>query len=501
MNLLALLPFIDQAQATGGVDCEVTSITQDSRQAGPGVAFFAIRGQAADGHDYIPNAIKAGSPVIFAETDILDEHTGAWVRVKDARLAYGQAAAALHAHPALQLKLAGVTGTNGKSTIALLLQHLMGGRRVGLIGTIGYQVGDGTVRTSNRTTPDAYELQGLLSEMVSNGCNAAAMEVSSHALHQHRVAGIEFDCAIFTNLTQDHLDYHRSMEEYFQAKALFATLLGQQLEKKKPCLVVNMDDPYGKRLVEMCAKQNRGVRVLTYGSSYNADYRFTDISSTMLVTQFTLEHKGRQFLVKVPLLGKFNIYNVLACVAAMHGMGYNLRATIEALPDLPQVPGRMESVGKQRDFKVIVDYAHTPDALDNALKTLRGLSPRRLITVFGCGGGRDRTKRPLMAAAAEQYSDQLILTSDNPRDEDPEQILQDMVRGLSGRVPAVSILDRELAIAHAIEHSRRGDIILIAGKGHEKEQIFANGEKVPFDDVRVASAYIKELQQSQADQK
>jgi UDP-N-acetylmuramoyl-L-alanyl-D-glutamate--2,6-diaminopimelate ligase len=486
MNLLQLTKHFYHPRVSGPVDGTITSITNDSRQAGPGVLFFALEGQEVDGHDFIPQALANGAAGIVAESDVPDGHLGAWVQVKDSHLAYGTAAAALADHPAQQLKLVGVTGTNGKSTIALLLKHLMG-QRIGLIGTISYDVGDGSPRPATRTTPEAKELQSLLSAMRDNGCQGAAMEVSSHALHQHRVAGVEFDCAIFTNLTQDHLDYHQTMEAYYQAKAQFPEMLLQQTVKKRPCLVVNYDDPYGRRMFE---EYRNKLKVVTYGSGYGSDYRFTDVAMTIQGTQFTLEHKGRQFLVKIPLLGRFNIYNVLAVVAAMHGTGYNLRETVSQLSGLPQVPGRMEIVGRQKNFRVLVDYAHTPDALENALRTLQGLRPRRLITVFGCGGGRDRGKRPAMGRVAEQYSSIIITTSDNPRGEDPEQILRDIGTGLTGKVPATSIVDREMAIETAIEASRDGDIILIAGKGHEKEQVFAD-HTVPFDDVRIAVKYLK----------
>jgi UDP-N-acetylmuramoyl-L-alanyl-D-glutamate--2,6-diaminopimelate ligase len=479
----------------GSLDGVVTAVTSDSRKVVPGTVFFALKGVEADGHDFIPQAIAAGATAIVAEVGMPPMHSGGWAQVADARLAYGSAAAALAGFPALGLQVAGVTGTNGKSTIALLLRYLLGGMRVGMLGTIRYEVGgDGPVPAS-RTTPEAGELQSLFQQMRDNGCKACTMEVSSHALHQHRVAGVEFDAAIFTNLTQDHLDYHGTMENYYQAKASFAKLLLEQKTKTKPVLVTNYDDPYGKRLY---GEYKNKLKVVSYGSGFGSDYRFTDVAMTIQGTQFTLEYQGRQMFVKTPLLGRFNIYNVLAAVAAAHGMGYNLRETLTLLPNLPQVPGRMESVGKQKGFRVLVDYAHTPDALENALKTIKGLGPRRIITVFGCGGSRDRAKRPLMGNIAEQYSDVVLTTSDNPRKEDPQQILADIARGITGRVPHRAIESREEAIETAIAAARDGDVILIAGKGHEKKQVFADHE-VDFDDCKVAAKYLKSKAQARLD--
>jgi UDP-N-acetylmuramoyl-L-alanyl-D-glutamate--2,6-diaminopimelate ligase len=278
------------------------------------------------------------------------------------------------------------------------------------------------------------------------------------------------------------------MDAYFEAKAMFGDHLLHQKTKRRPVFVINLDDPYGKRLAERFDGKN--IKVLTYGGGFGADYRFTDLQNTIQGTQFTMEHKGRSFLVRIPLLGRFNVYNCLAAIAAIHGMGYNLRETVANMANIPQVPGRMQSVGRQRNFKVLVDYAHTPDAMENALKTVKELGPRRIVTVFGCGGSRDKTKRPLMAAAAESFSNVLILTSDNPRQEDPESIIRDIASGLSGTVPCVAITDRDEAIRHAIESARDGDVILIAGKGHETQQVFAD-RTIEFDDVRVASRHLK----------
>jgi len=312
------------------------------------------------------------------------------------------------------------------------------------------------------------------------------MEVSSHALDQHRVSGIEFDAAVFTNLTQDHLDYHGTMEDYFLAKAkLFEHLQGQR-EKRRATGIVNFDDPSGRRLAALCRDK---LRVVTFGVGFGADFRIGDIQTTMAGSSFTLEVKGRTFLVRLPLIGRFNVFNAVGALAAVNAMDFNLRETVGNLMKSPQVPGRMQSVGTQKSFRVFVDYAHTPDALENALRTLRGLQPARIITVFGCGGDRDAKKRPLMGAAAGELSDIAILTSDNPRSEDPEKILGDIAAGMS-RGNHIKITDRDEAIGQAIELAGEGDIVLIAGKGHEAEQVFAD-RTVPFDDVRVAATHLK----------
>ena len=310
------------------------------------------------------------------------------------------------------------------------------------------------------------------------------MEVSSHAIVQNRVRNIEFDAAAFTNLTQDHLDYHGSMDAYFEAKAgLFEALAGQK--SKKGRAIVNLDDRYGQRLVDQFSKR---LKILTFGRSVHAEFRASAVRQEMNGTTFTLEARGKSYLVRLPLIGLFNVYNALAAIAATVTCGVEMRAAINALAVAPQVPGRLERVASKRNFQVFVDYAHTDDALKNVLRTLRELNPSHLITVCGCGGDRDRAKRPLMAAAAAELSDHVIITSDNPRSENPEDILKDMQTGLRGRAHE-KITDRETAIRRAIELVGPGGIVLIAGKGHEKFQEFADS-KIPFDDVAVADRAI-----------
>jgi UDP-N-acetylmuramoyl-L-alanyl-D-glutamate--2,6-diaminopimelate ligase len=335
-----------------------------------------------------------------------------------------------------------------------------------------------------RTTPESIDLQEMFARMLDAGSRAVAMEVSSHALVQKRVRGIAFDAAVFTNLTQDHLDYHPSMDAYFDAKASLFDSLATQTAKRGRA-IINADDRYGHLLLERLAK---GVRTVTFGRGVGADFRASAIRFDGAGTVFRLDAKGKSFLVRMPLIGLFNVYNALAALAAATNCGVELRAAIAALASAPQVPGRLERVPAKRNFHVFVDYAHTDDALRNVLRTLKELNPPRLITVFGCGGDRDKMKRPLMAAASEELSDWTVLTSDNPRSEDPDAILADVEAGMR-RARFDKIPEREAAIRHAIDLAEPGDIVLIAGKGHETYQEFAD-RRIAFDDVEVAGKAI-----------
>ncbi len=482
-HLLAATAVIDNQ---ADPQLRVESLCYDSRKVGKGSVFFALRGAKSDGGEFIAQAADRGAIAIVS-----DAASAAcalpFIRVPDPRRAMAEMAAAFYGNPAASLKVMGVTGTNGKTTTAFLVKHLLdeAQRRCGLIGTVKYAIGD-TEIDAPRTTPESIDLQDILAQIRDAGGKSVAMEVSSHALVQHRADAIEFDAAVFTNLTQDHLDYHKTMEEYFEAKTiLFAGLSGQK--KKKGKAIINNDDRYGRFLLDRFAKT---TSVITYGQGVHADFRATDIKFDASGSTYHLEAKGRSYLVRLPLIGSFNIYNSLAALAAASAMGVELRAAVAAMARAPQVPGRLERVPAKRNFQIFVDYAHTDDALRNVLKTLRELHPKRLIVIFGCGGDRDRAKRPLMAKAAEEFADWTIITSDNPRTEDPLRILADVKRGLRGN-RYEEIPDREAAIKKAVEIAGPGDIVLIAGKGHEKYQEFAD-KKVPFDDVTVAGWYLSE---------
>jgi UDP-N-acetylmuramoyl-L-alanyl-D-glutamate--2,6-diaminopimelate ligase len=468
----------------GLADPEITSLCYDSRRVAPGSLFFALPGEKADGAEFVQQAVANGATAVVAGAYIADAGCPV-VQVPDARAVMADIAAAFHGHPDRSMKCAGVTGTNGKTTTAFLIKHLLDSAslRCGLIGTVKYVVG-GEEIPAPRTTPESVDLQDLLAGMRDAGGRAVAMEVSSHALVQKRVRGIAFDAAVFTNLTQDHLDFHRTMEAYFDAKSLFFEALAAQTSKKGRA-IINADSRYGRQLIERLGKQ---LKVQTFGQGVGADFRASAIRFDAAGATFQLDARRKSFLVRMPMIGLFNIYNALGALASAAACGVELRAAVAALATAPQVPGRLERVPAKRNFQVYVDYAHTDDALRNVLRTLRELKPARLITVFGCGGDRDRAKRPLMAAAAEELSDWTVITSDNPRREDPEAILRDVESGLHGS-RYEKITDREAAIQHAIGLAQSGDIVLIAGKGHENYQEFAD-RRVPFDDVAAAGQAI-----------
>ncbi|MEX1009944.1 MAG: UDP-N-acetylmuramoyl-L-alanyl-D-glutamate--2,6-diaminopimelate ligase [Chthoniobacterales bacterium] len=483
----------EPVKVTGPADREITAMTHDSRQVGPGALFVALPSvtpgrageAAAGGANFILEAVEKGAAAVITSSD-LEIPRATMIRVTDPRVALSAAAATFYCHPSLQLQTAGVTGTNGKTTVAFLLKHLLdvAERPCGLISTVRYIIGPRELPAS-RTTPEADEVQGLLREMRDVNCRAAVMEVSSHGLEQDRVRDVEFDAAIFTNLTQDHLDYHETMDAYFSAKSrLFEQLAAQP--HKRGTAVVNIDDRYGRRLLDGCGPR---VKTITYGQSSNAMFRAADLRTEPHGMQYTLHAVGRSYLVRLPLFGAFNVYNSLAALAAMHALGHEVRKSVDALKDAPQVPGRLELVPGSKALRVFVDYAHTPDALDSVLRTLRALEPQRLITVFGCGGDRDRAKRGPMGRAAEEHSDWCIVTSDNPRSEEPEAICREITAGLQGQNHEVAI-DRRAAIRRAVAMASPGDIVLVAGKGHEDYQEFAD-HKVPFDDVAEAASAIR----------
>ncbi len=461
-------------------DPEISSLSYDSRLAAAGSLFFALPGAKTNGAEFAQQAAGKGAAAVVAESRVGDCGC-AVVEVPDARAAMADIAAAFFGHPDRSLKCAGVTGTNGKTTTAFLMKHLMDSAslRSGLIGTVKYVVGSEEI-SAPRTTPESVDLQEMMARMRDGGSKAVAMEVSSHALVQKRVRGIEFDAAVFTNLTQDHLDYHRTMEAYFEAKALLFESLAAQTHKKGRA-IINADDRHGHLLVERFGKK---IKTVTFGRGVGADFRASAIRFDGTGSVFQLDAKRKSFLVRMPLIGLFNIYNTLAALAAAASCGVELRGAIAALASAPQVPGRVERVAAKRNFQVFVDYAHTDDALKNVLRTLKDLKPSRLITVFGCGGDRDRAKRPLMAAAAEAFSDWTVITSDNPRREEPGAIIADVEAGMRG-TNFEKITDREHAIRHAIDLAGPGDIVLIAGKGHETYQEFAD-RRIAFDDVAVA---------------
>ena len=475
MLLKTLVPAIPIRKIIGTIDRPVESIAYDSRRVQRNGMFVALRGEKSDGHQFIGQAIEKGASVIVAERE--GSHPRAtFLVVENTRAALADLSAAFYRYPARKLKLAAVTGTT------FLTKHICeaAGLRCGLIGTVRYEIGE-RVLPAIRTTPESLDLVELLAQIRDAGCRAAAMEVSSHALAQDRTRGLEWNVAVFTNLTQDHLDFHGTMMSYFDAKAKLFTQLGAQQKKRKPMAVVNIDDRYGEQLLD---KIDKNVAVITYGRGARADFRASNPRVEFSGTSYQLEAGGKSYLVRVPLIGRFNVLNSVAALAAANALGISLRDAVLSIGKSSQIPGRLELVPAKRQFQVFVDYAHTPDALRNVLRTLRELEPHRLIAVFGCGGDRDRQKRPMMGDIVDQYADYAIITSDNPRTEDPNAILAEIEKGFrSSRYE--KIVDRTEAIGRAVALAQPRDMVLIAGKGHENYQEFAD-YTVPFDDIQVA---------------
>lgn len=488
-----ILPHLKRPLVSGPMEAEVKGVTSDSRVVEEGFIFVAIRGGQLDGRNFIPKAREQGAVAIVTDSapETGDPTDVAWIQVADPRQALASLAALLADHPSSKLRLAGVTGTNGKTTTSFLIHHLMKRHwhRAGLLGTIMVDDGEETAVASH-TTPDAVALQNLLRRMVDHGCRGAALEVSSHGIDQKRVAETAFDALVFTNLSQDHLDYHKTMEAYAAAKFSWFKDAASDPRGKKPVAVINIDDARGADLAEML---DRKMPVLRFGFGLEADVRAVDFRQSPRGMKFKLEAKGKTYLVRAPLIGRFNVYNILASLAAAQAVGIPFRESVAAIAEAPQVPGRMENCGARDGFSVFVDYAHTPDALENACQTLKDLEPRRLITVFGCGGDRDRGKRPLMGQAAARVSDVCIITSDNPRSEDPEAIIREIESGM-GPARRKSVIDRAEAIRIAVHAAGEGDIVLIAGKGHENYQQFAD-RTVTFDDRNEVRRAIEERPQ------
>jgi UDP-N-acetylmuramoyl-L-alanyl-D-glutamate--2,6-diaminopimelate ligase len=477
VTLGELLRRVPQAHLEGEPSLPVTEVTYDSRRIGPGGLFVAIRGAVTDGNRFIDAARKKGAVAVVSEQ--APDGAGAWVQVPDAREALALLSAAALGDPSQSLRLVGVTGTNGKTTTTYLIDAALraAGHAVGLLGTVHYRIG-GRLVEATRTTPESSDLQGLFKEMVAEGCSHAVMEVSSHSLELKRVHGCSFQVAVFTNLTRDHLDFHGDMESYFAAKRrLFDTYLSESGHA-----VINADDDRAGAL----KAATRG-KVWTYGLEKKADVGASGISLSLKGTRFRAHTPAGEFDVDAPLIGRFNVENFLAGLTAALALGLAPDVALRGLLTMTGVPGRLERVNAGQDFAVIVDYAHTDDALKNLLETVRELKPRRLITVFGCGGDRDRTKRPLMGAVAARLSDVVVVTSDNPRSEPPEAILEEIQRGMNGnrRGERHMIVDRREAIARALEMARPGDAVVIAGKGHETYQVLRD-RTIPFDDRQVA---------------
>lgn len=491
MMLQALEGQVEILECRGNPEVPVAAITDDSRAVRAGSLFVAVKGEQTDGHQFIPAASKAGMAALVVQQPVAGLSVP-FARVADSRKALGLLGSRFYGEPSSQLRMIGVTGTNGKTTTTYVCKALLEalGRSVGLIGTVAYQIGKDTIPASH-TTPGAIELQQLLARMVAGGCTTAVMEVSSHALAQDRTSGCEYDVAVFSNLTQDHLDFHGTMEEYFRAKLrLFTGLTGTRKPNKRA--IVNVDDPSGNRITQQCP-----APVWTYALKSRADLRAEDVLLALGGTTFTAATPAGSFPIESHLVGEHNVYNLLAAIGVALHEGATPEQIREAVTRVTNVPGRFERVLAGQAFTVVVDYAHTEDALVRLLTAAQALKAGRIITVFGCGGDRDRGKRPKMGRAAVQYSDVVILTSDNPRTEDPLAILQEVESGVTEALrqrPHVlyrKVADRREAIGVAVREARPGDMVLIAGKGHEDYQIIGT-KKFHFDDREVAREAIEQ---------
>jgi UDP-N-acetylmuramoyl-L-alanyl-D-glutamate--2,6-diaminopimelate ligase len=477
-------------ELVGDAGVRVSDVTHDSRQVEDGWLFVAIRGEKADGNRFVKDVERRGAAGVVSELERPTDFCGGWVRVSEARRALALAAAEVHGHPSRELKLVGVTGTNGKTTTAYLIASVAeaAGVTTALVSTVEYRVA-GERQAALHTTPEASDVERLLRRAVDAGCSVAVMEASSQALDLRRCDALRYEVAAFTNLTRDHLDYHVTMEAYFEAKRrLFDGSLGEPPRAS----VINVDDVYGARLYEELKAAGRSV--LRYSLDREAEVTALGIESSLGGTRLTLRTPEGEREILSPLVGRPHVYNILTAAGCAHALGLGLEETAAALSKCGGAPGRFERVAHGGDFAVVVDYAHTDDALRNVLRTAREVSRGRVITVFGCGGDRDRTKRAPMGEAAAGLSDVVIATSDNPRTEDPEAILRDVEEGLrsSGR-PYLKIVDRREAIRRAVAEAREGDIVVIAGKGHEDYQIVGT-EKRHFDDREVAREALAERQ-------
>ncbi|MDX1386289.1 MAG: UDP-N-acetylmuramoyl-L-alanyl-D-glutamate--2,6-diaminopimelate ligase [bacterium] len=484
-ELIQHLPFLDKRHFS---EQEITGISFDSRKVEPGNLFVAIPGTLTDGHQFIPQALEKGAVTLVVEQDTAIPNNIPLFRVENTRKALSRLAAFWYGHPSRKQKIIGITGTNGKTTICCLLEKIFSehGEPAGRIGTIGYHYlnQEGTLA---HTTPESTEIQRLLKEMLDHRVERIAMEVSSHAIDLHRADDIHFDQAVFTNLTPEHLDYHKSMELYFESKKRLFTLLlpmGGGIGRS----IINADDPYGQKILE--AIQDEPVWTYSTQAQSKWDFFVQDWHSTLQGLEGRISTPMGEMKFTSPLIGRFNLSNILAATAAASGAGVPLDGILRAVKNFSHVPGRLERIPNSKNLHVFVDYAHTPDALKNVLKALRELDPKKIITVFGCGGDRDKAKRPIMGREAALFSDKVFVTSDNPRTEEPDSIIKEILPGIQeggmvlGRDCQVQP-DRKQAIAEALGEAQEGEVVLIAGKGHEDYQILGT-QRIHFDDREVA---------------
>ena len=478
MKLREIVKNLEILQTNADMDMEISGVSYDSRETKPGDLFVAVRGYDTDGHKYIPAAVKAGAAAVVCEEERED---APYIRVPNSRLALAISSRDFFGDPASQMTTIAVTGTNGKTTSTYMLKHMLEtlpGVKVGLVGTIGNMIGSEMIHTE-RTTPESYELHKLFRQMLDAGCTHVVMEVSSHSLVLDRVAGIKFNIGIFTNLTQDHLDFHKTMEDYAKAKALLFERCS------KAC--INLDDQWSEFMIKSAE-----CPVMTYSAASNdADLTANDIRLAADGVKFCALYGGDLQRVNLHIPGLFSVHNALGVIAAGLSLGMSLSDCCAALSDAKGVKGRVEVVPTHSDYTVIIDYAHTPDALENVLKTMRQASGGRLVALFGCGGDRDRTKRPKMGAIAAENADLCVVTSDNPRTEDPNAIIDEILAGMKGKTTPVKVIaDRPEAIRWAMDNHRPGDVIVLAGKGHEDYQVVGH-EKHHMDEREIVAEHLE----------
>ena len=490
--MMKFLDILDGAEVLSqSGDCTVKGLDYDSRRINPSWAFVAMRGESTDGNRYIDAAIAAGAAAVVTDCAGEAPREGvAWAVVTHGRRALARLSANFYKHPAERLRVTGITGTNGKTTTTFIVEAILraAGRKNALVGTVEYHL-PGETLAAPHTTPEALELNQIFARSLANGATEAVMEVSSHALQQERVFGVPFDVAIFSNLTQDHLDYHGTMAEYFAAKRILFEGCGTEPAR---CAIVNLDDEYGRKLAELSRRRSQ---LFTYGIE-QGDFHAEHLEMTPQGNNFTLTTPDGPIELRSPLIGRVNVYNVLAACAAAYARGCTAEQISRGIAGMSRVPGRFERVDEAQPFAVVVDYAHTDDALKNLTRLARDFAQRgngRVITVFGCGGDRDRGKRPKMGRAAGEGSDFVVVTSDNPRSEDPMAIIEDSLVGLREAATRFVVEpDRRKAIALALAEARAGDIVLLAGKGHERTQTTRDGV-FPFDDHQVASEELNRI--------
>ncbi len=475
---MKLYKLIENIAETNLPDMEISSVTDNTKKVQKDSIFVCVKGGSFDGHDAAKEMLEKGAAVVITERDLgLGDKQ---IITDNSRKFYGKLCAAWFDHPEKKIKIIGVTGTNGKTTITNVIKNILMsyGIKTGLIGTIRNELGNEPVHTDN-TTPMAFDYMQLLDKMVKADCKYAVMEVSSFGLVQNRIGPTHFNIGVFTNLTQDHLDYHKTMENYYQAKKM--------MFDECDFALVNIDDDYGKRLLsEICCPK------ASYGSSQEADYYSDAAKIKADGTSFWYCFDGKSKLVNMKMTGMFNVSNVTAAITVCMKAGIPLEHILETIADYNGVKGRCEIIPTGRDFTVICDYAHTPDAIENILQSVKQYTEGRLICLFGCGGNRDAKKRPLMAKAAAKYADRLIITSDNPRDEIPEAIIDDILAGLKdSKIPFDVVVDRTEAIYHSLKIARKGDIIVLAGKGHEDYQVLPGNEHIHFDEREIVSEGLK----------